>query len=132
LNGDALVSGHMSRLWSLHQDILLRWGVYTMFTYEGYSVPEGRRARLNWLVPFVMEKDDIIAYLKQELADIRTESIGQIPGTDISYGAYPFSGVRPYIPRAELEKVSGELLQRILKEHHEATESTIELDNDPT
>ena len=72
--GDNHISSFNMGLWQVHQQILLKWGVYTAFTYREYSVPDMRDGFLLWLVPGdVDSKDGIITWLEYELEPLRRQ-----------------------------------------------------------
>ena len=126
--GDALLSPYYGRLWSFHQNILFRWGVYTLFTSAHYNVPEGTRGYITWLVPLdTPHRDEIVAYLNYELADLQREGAQVfdtfIPGRDVTVMVRVFSGVQPYVDRDTLEALAAsatEQLHQRLKREKEA------------
>ena len=78
MNGDDFISGFLMKLWSLHQEIIFRWGTYTMFHYQR-GIPTAQKEHtipgyINWFVP----RDDancfeIIQFLEHELDHEREE-----------------------------------------------------------
>ena len=117
--GDARISGYEMRLWSLHQQVLFKWGVFTMFTFSSYNVPQKIRGFVKWLVPLdTPHRDDIVSYVEQELADLQTEDHEMfdmvVPGTDVHVEVLIFSGIQPYVEQAELQQWAKQFVEDLL------------------
>ena len=124
-DGDDHLSSHTLKMWAIHQEIIFRWGVYTIFRWDMYSVPEGKMGYLHWFVPGdVPEKHEIITWLEYELEDFKQDPvvIGEhdykFPGVDVKIHSdiSEFSGVEPYLDRKHAEKIAKKAMARFNQE----------------
>lgn len=112
--GDNLLSATDLALWSLVNEVLIRWKVLVIFKWQMLSVPEGKAGYVHFMVPSETEhKDAIVGFLKKEvqqfaqeplifpLADDLHTSPGQTVRVDV--GVDEFSGLRPYTEGNHLE-----------------------------
>lgn len=118
------LSGYMNRLWSLQQHILMRWGVYTVFSEQCAIVPLGSRGYVRWLVPLdVPDREEIVEFVRHELDDLNTADmegpdLDKFPGTDVEVRSGPlsrFGGIEPYVERDVVEKMVKGVLARLME-----------------
>lgn len=128
-SGDSHLSGVDMRLWSLVADVLHRWQTLVIFKHVSLDVRDGRRELVSFFVPGdATFRDEITAYLEQELASMRRADMpadregtqpGDIghgfPGTDVVIDIQPFSGVVPYITEAEGKRLVQEALSTFMQ-----------------
>ena len=124
MNGDDLISGFLMKLWSLHQEIIFRWGTYTMFHYQP-GLPTAHKEHslpgyINWFVP----KDDancfeIVQFLEHELDHEREEGswLGDtyFPPKEVNVNVLEYSGaIQPYIEYDTIKKMAADLVPRLM------------------
>jgi hypothetical protein len=132
--GDDHISGLDMRLWSLVQHVLHTWNTLVIFNKMGYVVPVEMggpmRGWVNFLVPVDSKhKDDIIAFLERELADLQTKDWvlkgTTMPGTDVLVSTNPFSGLQPYVTVEHSKEITNtfvrDMLSRMRREGKETS-----------
>jgi hypothetical protein len=113
--GDDYLCGFELNLWSLHQHVLLTWGVYTLFKWERMHVGEMRNGLILWFVPEgCHHQAEVTAFLEDELATMETKAERDWPGTDVSvhHSVALFRGVQPYLEREPRERMIKEAVTR--------------------
>jgi hypothetical protein len=118
-NGDNFLSPFEFGLWSIQQEIIFRWGVFTIFRWDRINVPKGKREAIWWFVPRD-EPDcyEICQWLEKEVGhnereDTQMEDI-VYPGLDVYIKPLEFSGIDPHMEREEVEKLARKLHQRLI------------------
>jgi hypothetical protein len=116
MNGDDFICGHERHLWSLHQEVLHRWGVYTIFQWKRMHVGEMKNELIAWFVP--RESPDcyeIIKWLEYELEKEIREPEEDWPGAEVDIAVVEFSAIEPYVDRDTSEKMAQQFAQ-VLKQ----------------
>jgi hypothetical protein len=129
-SGDGELSGFELRLWSLVNEVLLRWHTLVIFKWDRINVPAYKREMIAFYVPGdATYRDEIMAFLRTELrhevrADHHAEGDakpgdlkGPHPGTEteIHVEVEPFSGLTPYMTHEQGEKMAREFLSNFLQ-----------------
>jgi len=121
--GDNHLSSRDLRLWSLAQHVLFHWHTLVVFTTESFVVPESMGGPRRGYIDFFVPVDSrhclaIVEFLEEELEDLRTEDWDYkgtlMPGTEVRIKVMPFSGLRSYATRAEIEKIANEFMASFL------------------
>jgi len=112
LDGDGLVSAHERKLWTLHQEIIFRWGVYTMFQWRRMHVGEMKDEHICWFVPReAPECYEIIKWLEYELGKEEREPSEGWPGCQVHINVMECSCVEPYVDRDTSEEMAAKFAQ---------------------
>jgi len=104
-NGDHFMCAKERQFWSLHQEIILRWGVFTMFRWERMHVGKRQDECIYWFVPReAPECYEIIKWLEYELEKEEREpsedsKFGYWPGCQVHVQVMECECVDPYIDR---------------------------------
>lgn len=124
INGDEHICGFERRLWTLHQEILWRWGVYTIFRWDRMHVPMGIPEFVWWFVPREAPQCyEITQFIEEELKDVNREAAQlhpdepPIPGAELRVVVAEFHCLEPYVENAKIKEIAGEsfkMLQRFL------------------
>lgn len=127
LNGDHFLSGNDRLIWSIHQDVLFRWGVYCIFKHTRINVPKGQAEMIEFFVPRdTTFRYEIIKHLEHELGALASDPIPAEdsgfehgwPGTKVMVRIMPFKGIDFHTPRDVVEKIAEEAV----KNFHNAVE----------
>jgi len=123
-SGDDFICGHERYLWSIHQEVLHRWGVYTIFRWDRMNVPHKIPDMITWFVP--RESPDcfeIVQWLQYELGKEEREPAEDWPGSEVHVEVMDFAGIEPYVDRDTSEKMArqfAEMLKQKLIDHQNA------------
>jgi hypothetical protein len=99
-NGDHFMCGKERALWSLHQEIILRWGVFTMFRWERMHVGKMQDECIYWFVPReAPECFEIIKGREYELEKEEREPEEDWPGCQVHIQVMECECLDPYIDR---------------------------------
>jgi len=123
MSGDDRLSPNIRHLWCIHQNVILRWGVYTIFKYELPDCRTGIPGRLEWFVPGdVPERQEIIDWLQKELVGFKEEPITDdkvdyhFPGQTVEVSISFFSGIEPYLEREQVQEIVRTMTERLVQQ----------------
>lgn len=106
--GDDNLSSFEISLWQLHQHILHKWGIYTIFRWHRPHVPLMKEGLIEWFVP----ADATFAYEIRSFIEGEAPSFEFIsdspdyPSTRMKVITYPFSFVKTYLTHEEANKIT--------------------------
>lgn len=129
-SGDGELSSVELRLWSLVNEILLRWHTLVIFKYDRINVPIYKRQLISFFVPGdATYRDEIVEFLETELAREKTpdhhakgdaqpgDLDGPHPGSElkVEVRVEPFSGLTPYMTNEQIEKMTREFFATFMQ-----------------
>ena len=119
MDGDNLLSGFELKLWRLQQDIIFKWGTFTLFRWDRVNVPYQLPEMVTWFIP----RDssycfEISQYVEKELKSLEREDVvvcGQnYPGCSTEIRIMEFSGVEPYVEDERIKELAENLLNSMM------------------
>jgi hypothetical protein len=120
MSGDEFLSSFELRLWSLQQEIIFRWGVFTLFRWDRADVRFKINDHVWWFVPRASSQCfEISQFIEKELErDIREEHTFKdgtfFPGLDVTVKVLEFDGVQPYIEQDEILKMAENMTAQMM------------------
>ncbi len=120
--GDRLLSATDLTLWSLVNEVLLRWKVLVLFKWQMLNVPEGKAGYVHFMVPEdTPSKDQIVEFLRKEIKQFSEEpnmspignELHTTPGQTVrvDVAVEEFKGLAPYLENEHLNRETAQKLQ---------------------
>jgi len=124
MNGDEHISSFEMGLWHIHQDIIFRWGVYTLFRWSRPDCRPGTQmpGLVFWMIPRHCDSAlEIYNWLEAELKDHKEDPITlkefdhTYPGQGVVIHICEFAGVGPYVPLEQRKQMAEQMTKSFMK-----------------
>jgi hypothetical protein len=117
--GDDYLSSNDRMMWGIHQHILLKWNMFTIFKYQMFNCATGTKGHLQWFVPDEHPYTTTVkAWLESELQQFVIEPGGdEWPGQDVEVvvaGVHTYSGLTPYLEREQAEALAHNCMKQFM------------------